>query len=266
IKSISQPSPSFDGKPVETGDHFYLRVSERLRHKDRAITIWDYERLVLEAFPSIHRVKCVNHTKYIDADYNEIAPGYVTVITIPDLVNRNDANPLRPYTNADVLTQIQDYLQQRISCHINLNVRNPKFEEVRLEFSLKLLPGYEFNYYSNLLKNSITAYLTPWAYGQSDDVQFGGKVEKSSIIYFIEQQSYVDYITDVKMYQRIQEGGPESNDADEIVASTAISILVSAPASKHVINEITDSTIGPQTITCVDTYNNTSRVITENTD
>jgi diaminopimelate epimerase len=34
-----------------------------LRHKNRAITIWDYEHIILQKFPEIHKVKCLNHSK-----------------------------------------------------------------------------------------------------------------------------------------------------------------------------------------------------------
>jgi len=253
IKTITQPYPSFGGKPAEADNHFYTRVSERLRHKARAITIWDYEHLVLEAFPEIHRVKCLNHTRYVGNDYNEVAPGYVTVITIPSLVNRNDANPLRPYTNQSTLSQIEAYLKQRISCHVNLNVRHPLFEEVMLDFKLKVIGGLEFNYYSNLLKQEITEFLTPWAFGRTDDVQFGGQVSKSTLINFIEERSYVDYITDVKMYHRVNDvfvGG----DQDLVTASTARSILVSVPASQHNIVKIPDPQSVNVNVNCVDTW------------
>lgn len=255
VKKISQPYPSFGGKPVETSTHFYMRVNERLRHKDRAITIWDYERLVLEAFPEIHRVKCLNHTKYINKDYNEVAPGHVTVITIPDLVNHNEINPLRPYTNADTLDQVKEFLHKRISCHVQLNVCNPVFEEVLLEFSLKLLPGYEFSYYSNQLKESITALLSPWAYGKADDIRFGGRIEKSVLINFIESQYYVDYITDVKMYHLTENNHATLTDEDEITASMAISILVSVPADKHLVHQVPDDTTATKKTTCVDENN-----------
>ncbi len=255
IKKISQPYPSFGGKPVETGAHFYMRVNERLRHKDRAITIWDYERLVLETFPGIHRVKCLNHTKYINKDYNEVAPGHVTMITIPDLTHHNEINPLRPYTNADTLLQIKELLQKRISCHVQLHVCNPVFEEIKLEFSLKLLAGYEFSYYSNLLKESITALLSPWAYGKSDDIRFGGRIEKSVLVSFIESQYYVDYITDVKMYHLTETSAATLTDEDEITASMAISILVSVPADKHLIHQVPDVTPLSKKVECVDPYN-----------
>ena len=238
IKKIKQPYPSFGGRSAETSEQYFVRVSERLRHKSRAITIWDYEHLILEAFPSIHKVKCLNHTKFSGNDYNELAPGHVTIITIPDLINRNDANPLRPYTNQSVLEQIETFLKKKISCHVKLDVRHPQFEEVRLEFKLKLIGGLEFNFYRELLQKEITEFLTPWAYGKATDIVLGGKVHKSVLINFIEERSYVDYITDVKMYHRTDEGLPESSDTDTIEASTARSILVSAPSSKHTVCEV----------------------------
>src|SRR5581483_3887371 len=51
VKGVKQPYASFGGKPVERSDALSLRASERLRHKNRAIAGWDYERIILEAFP-----------------------------------------------------------------------------------------------------------------------------------------------------------------------------------------------------------------------
>lgn len=238
VKKVIQPYPSFGGKGIETEEQFYVRISERLRHKGRAITIWDYEHLVLQAFPQIHKAKCLNHTQMTEkgaVKYNEVKPGHVTIITIPSLVNRNDVNPLKPFTNQSLLLEIKEYLQQRISGHVVLEVANPQFEEVRIAFKLQLVTGYtDFTYYSNQLKQEITSYLTPWAYNNQVEVQFGGKVYKSSLINFIEERPYVEYITDVKMYHIINQVN-NNLDVEEITASTARSILVSVQASAHVI-------------------------------
>jgi hypothetical protein len=242
VKKIAQPYASFRiGGGGEDEQWFDVRVSERLRHKDRAITIWDYERLVLQKFPQIHKVKCLSHAKLV-ADpqnpgqtlYGELAPGYVLVITIPDLKNRNDANLLRPYTSADLLVEVQDYLKARTTCHAKVIAANPLFEELRMEFTVTLLKGYnDASYYHQLLQNEITQYLTPWAFGGTTDIQFGGKVYKSSLIDFVEERPYVDFLADVKLFHKAGDGAVESGDLEEVVASTARSILVSVPASKH---------------------------------
>ena len=124
-----------------------------------------------------------------------------------------------------------------------------------LEFNLKLFSGYEFSYYSNLLKESITALLSPWAYGKADDIRFGGKIEKSVLINFIESQYYVDYITDVKMYHLTEDNQATLTDEDEITASMAISILVSVPADKHLVHQIPDDTATNKITICKDEYN-----------
>ena len=67
------------------------------------------------------------------------------------------------------------------------------------------------------------------------------------LIDFIEERPYVDFITNVQMFHRIDDETPESGDLDEITASTARSILVSAQASKHVINEITINDLEEET-------------------
>ncbi|HVY70001.1 MAG TPA: hypothetical protein VHH73_08730, partial [Verrucomicrobiae bacterium] len=259
VKKVQQPYPSFQtGRGGETGQWFDIRVSERLRHKDRAITIWDYERLTLEAFPRIHKVKCLSHTKLVaDPDhpgqllYSELAPGHVLVITIPDLTNRNDANPLRPYTSADLLAGVRDYLQARTSCHAKVIAANPLFEELRMEFSVTLRKGHnDASFYRDQLQREITEYLTPWAFGSAADIQFGGKVYKSALINFVEERPYVDFLTDVKLFHKAGDTAVESGDLEEVTASTARSVLVSAPASHHNITVLLPGDALPVTEEC----------------
>lgn len=238
VKKIAQPYNSFGGRPKESEEHFYLRVSERLRHKARAITIWDYEHLILEAFPEIYKVKCLNHTGVIQFNgeerINEMKPGCVLIITIPALNNRNDVNPLQPYTSQNLLTRIKKFLDEKVSCFVTVEARQPLFEEIGVSFQLKLYEQYkDFTFYANKLKEEIVQYLTPWAGNSEADIQFGGNVYKSSLINFIEERYYVDFITDVVLSHKIGNTATADGSIEEITASTARSILVSVPASKH---------------------------------
>jgi hypothetical protein len=166
----------------------------------------------------------------------------VSIITIPSQQNHNDANPLKPYTQQSTLTNIENFLRKRISCFVNLRACQPQFEEVRLEFSVKLFDQFkDFTFYTEKLKEEITQFLSPWAFGNTSSIDFGGKVYKSVLINFIEERYYVDFITDVFMYVKVDDTTSESSDLDEISASTARSILVSAPASKHAIHELIES-------------------------
>lgn len=261
IKKMAQPYASFGGRPEEKSDSFYIRVSERLRHKDRAITIWDYEHLILEAFPDLHRVKCLSHTSYeelLDGSkrFSEMAPGHVTIISIPSLYDLKLSNPLRPYTSERVLAQIEAFIRARISCHIQPHVVHPLFEEVALDFKLRLMPGYDdYTFYIKTLQEEIVQFLTPWAYNPEADVAFGGIVRKSVLINFIEERPYVDFISDVKMFHRTAEDPNSLSDTDEATASNGLAILVSVPATKH---HITPNPLPPPATVaslCIDPYN-----------
>ncbi len=247
LKRITQPFPSFGGRAEEAPLEFYQRVSERLRHKNRAIALWDYEHLILEAFPQIYRVKCLNHTQYEPAAesgdgpcsggvYRELAPGHVTIVTLPQLQTQPQRDPLKPYTSLGLLRDIGTFLRKRTSCHATLHVANPQFEEVRVSFKVKLFAGCDESYQKQQLQQAIVRFLSPWAFSQEGSPSFGGQVFKAALVNFIEEQPCVDYLTDFQLFHDIPCVGAGAVDLEQVRGSRAISILVSAPASKHMIS------------------------------
>lgn len=238
VKAIAQPFPSFGGRPRESTLQFVTRVSERLRHKDRGIALWDYEHLILDAFPSIYQARCLNHTQYepsaTGGTYRELAPGNVTVVTIPDLQMPNPRDPLRPYTSLRVLGEIERFLAGRVSCFTRLHVRNPQFEEVRVSLRVRFRDGADETFHVNRLKREITEFLSPWAFRSDVRPTFNGKVYRSVVIDFVEERPYVDFVTDVKLFH---EG---TVSPEEVVGSRAVSILVSVPAAEHEVIPIHD--------------------------
>ncbi|WP_198440103.1 baseplate J/gp47 family protein [Pareuzebyella sediminis] len=254
VKKVEQPYTSFNGKPREPDEAFYIRASERLRHKDRAITIWDYERLVLQAFPEIYKAKCLNHTKIGGSlsegnlVYNEVAPGHVSVITIPNLANRNDIDPLKPYTKKSTLKDIENFLAERSSCQVQIHTAQPDFEEVKVKCLITLRDAFpDTNYYKEVIQKDILNFLSPWAFTADTDLNFGGRVHQSVLIDFIEELPYVDFLTDFELIH-IKSNG-EVVKVDEVIASTGRSILVSVPAIKH---DLTVQLKAPETILEVD--------------
>lgn len=228
IKKIQQPYSSFGGKPIEKDTAYYQRISERLRHKNRAVSIWDYEHLVLEQFPSIFKVKCLNHT----STTKEIAPGFVTLIAVPNLQNQSASNRLRPRISAQKISEIEDYLKERSSFFTTIKVQNPVFEEVKVSFKVAFHSGFEFGFYKQQLNQAIIEFLTPWAFDLTKELAFGGAIQKSELIYFIEQLDYVDYLTDFYM-SHLLPNGQQTPALDYIETANARAILVSA-ASHHI--------------------------------
>jgi hypothetical protein len=192
LKTITQPFDSFGGRVREADEHFYIRVSERLRHKQRAIAIWDYEHMILEEFQSIFKVKCLNHSGfYMEGDkevFCENYPGHVTIVTIPNQKNKTNINPLKPYTPIRLLTNINDFLKKLNSPFVTLHVKNPQFEEVQLDFKVKLHDNMDEGFYTQLLNTEIERFLCPWAFDDGKEISFGGKMVKSVLLNFVEER------------------------------------------------------------------------------
>lgn len=235
VKTVTQPTASFGGKPTESDDRFYTRVSERLRHKQRAITIWDYEHLVLGQFPEIYKVKCINHAGFHLRDgspvFCEHLPGHVTLVPTPVLADTAYNDPLRPYTPVGLLVDIQQYLDELKDPFVSVHVCNPQFEGIKLEFDVKFHDQMDEVFHTNELNTDIERFLCPWAYDSDAQFSYGGRISKSALINFIDERPYVDYISTIKMHQIIRDDqGQVRNtlmDIEEARGSTARSVLVS---------------------------------------
>ena len=126
VRGIEQPISSFNGRLPEMGNMFFVRISERLRHRDRAVAIYDYERLLLEQFPKIQRAKCLNHTKPGPVDIFsdavspdiELAPGYVSVSVIPRLDERIGEAAAEPRFSQGDLEEMATYLRGKTNLFV----------------------------------------------------------------------------------------------------------------------------------------------------
>jgi hypothetical protein len=116
---------------------------------------------------------------------------------------------------------------------VNVKVKNPNYQKVKVDVKVKFHLGYEFNYYKTLLEQAIIEFLSPWVYQSDRDLSFGGKIYKSVLLNFVEDLPYVDYVTDFKMYSPSAKTS-NYNDINEVQPLTPDAILVSD--STHIIN------------------------------
>ena len=221
VKSVTQPYASFGGRMAQDAPAFYAWVSERLRHKNRAVALWDYERLVLENFPGVYKVKCLNHASPESME----APGHVTVVVVPDLRNRNAVNPLQPKVDLNTLDEIRTFLGKHCGRFVTLHVVNPGYEEVKLAFNVRFKKEVEPASGREALNEAVKRFLSPWVDEEGKDIAFGGRLHKSVLLHFVEQRDEVDFVTDFKMYH-IAPGV----DCEVAAASSPGAILVSARA------------------------------------
>lgn len=249
IKKVIQPLPSINGRLPEDKNAYYRRVSERLRHKNRAINIWDYERLILEEFQEVFHAKTLSHT----SKNCEIDPGSVMVAVFPDLRNRPDINPFTPGFCIGKLEAIEDHLRARsnlfLYCNENIQVVNPLYELIQVKCCVRFRTGFPPLFYSTQLNNDLHSFLAPWIVNFDGDLLFSGELHTSAILNFIEEREYVDVVTHFQVCHftidqetgeplpvsgNDIEGNPIPVSSDVIRTSTARSILTTYPAGHEI--------------------------------
>lgn len=194
LKSINQPYPSFAGVPPESDVQFNMRLSERLRHRKRAVHGWDFERLALEEFPGIAKVKCL-------AGNDSLETGTSQVIMVPQLnFNQPLTKRLQPKASSFYLDQVEEFLNNHTTFFTTVTVNNPDYEEVLTDFKVKFMPDFDPVYYLSSLNEDIVRFISPWAFGDNTALHFDSEIYRSEIMYFIEKLPYVDYIADFKLF------------------------------------------------------------------
>lgn len=202
VRKTEQRYPGFDGRAFEPDNDYYRRVSERLRHRGRALTVWDMERLTLEQFPRVRAVKCLQHTQQPDDD--QCANGHVTVAVLPRLRNPEYENPVAPQPSAALLENIKGYLRGRANLFVShidkdkteyLHVVRPHYQEIAVAISVRFRLGIADDETLMMrLDRDIAAYIAPWAYDEGVAPRFGTSLYRTDLLLHLEALAYVDYI------------------------------------------------------------------------
>jgi len=221
IAALVQPYSAYSGRPPEPPELLRTRTSERLRHKQRALAPWDYERLVLERFPQIYKAKCIPAGD---------GPGRVRVIVIPNIRGACPGDSFAPKAPADLLGDIRTYLAGRAPPSAGVTVCNARYEGLGIRLSVCFRPGQEVSLAVRRLRLDLIRYLSPWAFDKGAEIMFGGRIHLNSVIEFTARLDYVDYAGHVVFWTSNDTASPyiERPKTDEIAAATLDGVLVSA--------------------------------------
>ncbi len=205
VRKVTQPLPSVGGRlPETTGTAFRTRISERLRHRDRAVTVWDFEHLLLERYPDVAVVRCIPHTCYRPTTVAaELAPGHITLAVVPRPALRNEPWEQPHFPKAD-LDDIRDFLATRANLFVAygsdeedtcLQVLNPHYEPLDIKVNVKFKPEYtDEAFYKQKLAEELRDFLSPWLNNPDVPPMFGRSIARSKFLRFLEGRYYVDYV------------------------------------------------------------------------
>ena len=249
-----------DNSNAESRQQSITRFYERLRHKNRAINAWDYERLVLEAFPQVHMVKCFSSTSSARVGP---APGHVLLVVVPKVYAGESVYSQGYQINSVELKQIADYVKTIMPPNIKLEVRNPVYESIQIRCAVTFTKKINSGEFVKQLNREICDFISPWS-DKGYGVKFGWTIRKKDVESYILKLPYVADIcrfsiiniiqceSKPKKYLLVDSAAPRidravSNDQqqilDDIFSTVAWSLAI--PVAQHYIEvvENEDSTL-----------------------
>lgn len=249
IQNVWQLFPSYGGKVRESNDRYYVRVSERLRHKQRPVQVRDIIQVILEKFPQILIVKCFS----TEQESLMVLPGInLNIVLIPK--ERDDGSFIseQPKVSHAILFQVKSFIQQLISPFVQIEVGNAVYEKIKVICKVMFTEsaGRDFGALSRRLTNDINQFIAPWLHGGSAEIKIGSRIYTTDLQMFIKTRPYVGYITgfsvvhfyntknvvDDELEAEITDSAVESQDY--ISGSTPAAVLV--PSSAHIITVLNE--------------------------
>lgn len=201
LASVLQVAPSFGLRRREDPAQLRVRAGERLRHRQRASMAWDVERLVLEEFPSVFKVKCFPNLR---SDRRDARPGDVLVALVPDALPGSVLQ--MPRLNAGELQRIAEFLERHGSPFARWEVRNAAYEQVQVRCRVRLARGAHSGRALQRLEQALVNYLSPWSeVGQP--AAFGWSLRCEDVQSFVRSLPEVDGVAGVSLLQIAEDDG-----------------------------------------------------------
>jgi hypothetical protein len=200
LASVLQVAPSFGLRRREDPAQLRVRAGERLRHRQRATTAWDVERLVLEEFPAVFKVKCFPNLR----SDRRAAPGDVLVALVPGALPGCALQ--MPRLNAGELQRIGEFLARHASPFAHWEVRNAAYEQVQVRCRVRLARGAHSGRVLQRLEQALVDYLSPWS-DVGRPAAFGWSLRCEDLQSFIRSLPEVDGVAGVSLLQVAEDDG-----------------------------------------------------------
>ena len=95
--------------------------------------------------------------------------------------------------------KIQNYVNELNTMHVTAQVLNPNYKEAKVETKVKFFEQYDETFYIKQLDEDIKKYISPWAFTDSENIDFNVELNVNQLVNYLEQLYYVDYIDDIKI-------------------------------------------------------------------
>ena len=197
IESVTNPVPSEGGTDVESLDLVKVRGPRSIRHRNRAVTLTDYEWIVQEASLKIAKVKGLD----VATPQKQFKPGWVTIMIVP---HSSDAKPL---PSVELIEEVSAYVARKApSCLTEMipmkqiHLIPPNYLRVDVAVDVIVRSIGDAKDVEIRVMDRLKEFLHPLKGGPDrNGWEFGRDVYNTEIYEAIEEIDLVDYVRDISL-------------------------------------------------------------------
>lgn len=236
------PVSFYGGRKKEVPEEMLMRFSEFVSHRGKAVTPKDIERITLQEFPDIGKVKC-----FPDCNCKTEEKAVATLVVIPQINHEDKAQQHKPMANSRQILKIEYLLKKRVSAYLKkIDVINPLYEELIVRCKIKFNRKISTAACKAGLQDLFNEMIAPWQ--KTRELPFFDYYLDTHKLYeAIGSQNFTDEILHLSIvritqndeyFQVFQYG----KDCPIIKPSKAFAIFI--PAKEHIIlDSETDTSI-----------------------
>lgn len=229
LRDIVSLTPSVSADDRSGRVYKMARTSEAVSHRGRAVTPRDYERLVLEEFPSVAEVKYIPPA----AGRNRRDIALAVIPADPAPAGRG----LGPKAGLDLIMRIEEFVRRVSSPYVeNISVINPAYERVTVRCGIGFNGSVPYGSCRSRIKEICDRHIAPW-YAEGGVPRFDHNIDSDALAAEIRAEGCVEWLRDLSLVTLSKEGRgryyiAESRGRKEVVAPSR-PYAVFVPAAEH---------------------------------
>ena len=204
VDSVVNLEAARGGQNVEGWDSVINRGGRWLRHRNRAVTLEDYEDLAGLAAPNVAKAKCYPNRNLASLSKDStIRPGVVSLVIVSQSSDR------KPLPDLDLLLQVKEFIDQHRPPDAELVVLAPEYVELCVE-SVVVTSAASISHADILsqCRLALDNYLHPLTGGEDGNGwAFGERPHESDIYSVLESIRGLEYVSALDI--RMKEDSPD---------------------------------------------------------
>ncbi|WP_445374821.1 hypothetical protein ACSLVK_01600 [Photorhabdus tasmaniensis] len=195
ISNVTQPWPSWNGRPQETEQAFLKRIPVRLSHRNRVLSWENMVTLLKDHFVSLFDVRYHSGGELTTIP----APEKQQLIVIPDNRYKDNNDVLRPELNLARREEMVKWLSRLSSPWATIEINNPTYVNVLISYQLVFVSGINPDYGHYQLQQELSRNYMPWGENPAIGVTTGNCIDYYQLLATIQQFSLVERVTNLTL-------------------------------------------------------------------